>query len=329
MGAITTIGHRGIFGAASTCKLQSAGILAIALLFSLPAYSQKPFDSDPLRPKSPVSKGKAPGPSQSSAPIDPLLGTEEHPLVVKSIEAERSEARLRQDKMESREANQRETDLLQVTIASALIASIAALVSILQVAMFWRQLRLMKESVQDARTVAEAAKQQVSLTRDEFEASHRPWVKCKVSFGRSTFASVPTAVEFDQSGMYVSLRFKLTNTGTAPALYALPHWKVVVSGVVRPGRLVELQRELCEQAKSAAIDRFSGGIAIFPNDSTKIECRINVPCSEIQAEIAVMRGTSPEFPIALSVYAVGCIDYCSALDRSHHQTGFAYCISAT
>ncbi|TAL09789.1 MAG: hypothetical protein EPO03_02015, partial [Porticoccaceae bacterium] len=86
------------------------------------------------------------------------LGTERQPLVIKSIEAEKSDERLKQDKEEGKDAAEREERLASWTIVIAIATCLTVAVGTGQIFMFWRQLRIMAEDVTEAKSVTLAAK---------------------------------------------------------------------------------------------------------------------------------------------------------------------------
>jgi hypothetical protein len=302
-------------------------IVALCAASHVNAESQKPVPT-PVVPAS-ENKTKEIESAQQTAPAQ--QGTIENPFVIKSHEAEKTPDRRRQGREESKDKDENDARLVYWTWVLAVATIVLSVIAASQLVMFWKQLGLMRTAVNDGTKAANAASASTKLARDEFNASHRAWVKCDVALAVANPDQHPSPILFDDSGMYLTLKFTLKNIGTAPATNVWPEWKICLSSKCR-SYLIDLQREICEEIKSRDRGKYADGLTIFPNDTIDFAITTNIAQSEIDAELTrnQIPGTRPEIQVPLiSVSAIGCIDYRSALDPVHHQTGFAYYISAT
>ncbi|SDY96232.1 hypothetical protein [Nitrosomonas sp. Nm33] len=290
-------------------------IRIIALYFALMLSSELFAATNPLTQADPINSHAIQQDNTSllSQPIyQDECGTDEQPLVVKSVEAEKTESRLEQDRKENMEALENEKKLGFWTLIIAVATSVTVLVGIGQLFMFRRQLLLMTSSIQ--------------LARDEFNASHRPWVKCDVAL--ATSAEYPSAVQFDQNGMYLTLKFTMKNTGTVPALNVWPEWEIALSRHTRDF-YIDIQRKICDVIKTRERGKYAYGFTIFSSETVEITIRRNIAQSEIDADVLNDFMNEEQSIKTITVNAIGCIDYRSAIDLKHHQTGFSYYVCAT
>ena len=76
-----------------------------------------------------------------------------------------------------------------------------------------------------------------------------------------------------------------------------------------------------------------GGFTVFPGDKEKsIMITAHLQQSEIDSFLKTdffAQNHDPARSYLLQVSVIGCIDYRSALNPTHHQTGFAYGVCAT
>jgi len=121
-----------------------------------------------------------PAATKEQAPYYPH-GTDKNPVVIKSLEAEKSPERAQQERAERDEKATNEQRLVFWTIILAVATVALMLVAGGQLGMFWIQLGLMRRGVDDAAAAARAAKESADgtnalaqATRDEFFATHRP-----------------------------------------------------------------------------------------------------------------------------------------------------------
>jgi hypothetical protein len=131
--------------------------------------------------------------------------------------------------------------------------------------------------------------------------------------------------------MYLTLKFTLKNVGNQPAFNVRPHYKICLNNF--SSNLSDQQQELREFIKRKN-QFFPEGFTIFPGDSEKtflLNC--NLSKSEIDSDykrqLDQRNGIELENPHLINVIVIGLIDYKSTLDSNrHHQTGFAFYLSA-
>lgn len=142
-------------------------LIVLVLLLVLPRIA--PAQSE--RPQSKAGK----------RPATDYRGTDKQPLVIKRVpsmkteeEVEREEKQYTEESTISRSVAHALRDIsvdsrinLGLTVALILVAGG-------QLLLFWRQLRLIDESLKPAKVAAEAARTSADLAREEFVSSHRP-----------------------------------------------------------------------------------------------------------------------------------------------------------
>ena len=255
-------------------------------------------------------------------------GTEQSPIVVKVIPPTIDDKKSAEEEKKQEEKSASDWWLVKLT-------AVLAVIGLLQLFVFGMQARRLRQTIEEMRVAtkatekaANAAEWSAKLARDEFDASHRAWVKCDVSLAVASPDQHPSPILFDESGMSLTLKFTLKNFGTVPATNVWPEWKIFLSSRSRDF-LINLQRAICEEIKSRDRGKYADGFTIFPNESVDVVITTNIAQSEIEAELAL----KPPLPHGwrvqtITVNAIGCIDCRSALDPVHHQTGFAYYVSA-
>jgi hypothetical protein len=156
----------------------------------------------------------------------------------------------------------------------------------------------------------EASERQIRLARDDFEATHRPWVSVKISIG-------PRGIYFDDNGMNLHLIFVCKNGGTTPAISA---WVAAEPYLDRQGRQdLEEQRRVCDSIRKRPYHPKAPGKTIFPGDE-EIFSTIYTFIGKDDLETQAREDYGFVHPII-----VGCVDYMFTFgERIHHQTGFIY-----
>lgn len=189
-----------------------------------------------------------------------------------------------------------------------------------QLGLFLWQLRLIRESLDDAKIAADAAKESADaanrsaiLAEKGLIAAQRAWIKIE----RIT---VSQPLVFTEAGVSTAISIRITNIGNAPALKVSPHaWLYVLK---RGGGPNEDQRQRCQEVKSLP---FTGITTLFPNetfpDNTGFGAwSFGIGATRADIELGIMdsRGT-------VSLYVGGCIDYSFPIDpTTHHQTRFLF-----
>ena len=296
-----------------------SGLVMLALLLVLIFGFCNAWSSEPKIPKA-GSGAQQPQAEQRRAEKAPLV-------VIDEITTKKDKAEAENDAKERDEKSHLDAALVKYTRWLAIGTFALFLAAAIQVGLFVWQLRLIRAGSRDAKTAADAAHASVRLARDEFNASHRPWVRCEVALAIADATSHPSAVRFDQSGMYLTLKFTMKNVGSVPALNAMPELKIVLEGHTRDF-LTNTQMAICSEIKTRERGRYAAGLTIFPDDTVEIVVTASpIARPEIEAELAnnIVKSRTQ----TITVNAIGCIDYRSAIDLSHHQTGFSYYVCAT
>lgn len=173
-------------------------------------------------------------------------------------------------------------------------------------------------------------KNSVDESTRQFVAINRAWISFEVSFPDIQSLSYPSPILFENSGMYLTLKFTLRNVGKQPAFNVRPYFKIILN----PVYLKKQQQIFCESIKNDVLP--TQGITIFPGDSGRIfTLTCNLAQSEIDSDLnhkLDISGGNVDYvtPHLINVAVIGCIDYRSTLyPAQHYQTRFAYRVSAT
>lgn len=164
--------------------IRRTAILTLALCLAVvsdSAQSQRGSRSNPPRTES----------AQPAAPEQ--RGTDQSPFTVKILPGPDSKERTDKEERERQEKAAVDKKLADETQRIAddtfwlgMFTLALFFVALGQIALFWKQLRLIRESLVDAKVAADAAKaaantaqKQVELARDEFNSTHRPKIRLK------------------------------------------------------------------------------------------------------------------------------------------------------
>jgi len=164
---------------------------------------------------------------------------------------------------------------------------------------------------------------QINLARDDFEATHRPWLNVQIAIG-------PRGLYFDVNGANLDLVAICKNATNSPAKDVGFHIRPIFLGKYQPGakgqeRVLNAQATLCDEIRKQPYHPWADGRVVFPNDQF-VENMIYSFCGAQELD----RMSKEEVPVAgwlPSLVIVGCVDYRFPFGGSaHHQTGFAYSI---
>jgi hypothetical protein len=179
-------------------------VLALFVLSSSSEAAQHP-SQDPAQSH---STGKPEGTGRPDR-----RGTDADPVVVKTIEGERTAERIGQDRAESSEKAALDRDLVRATYILAWVTVAAVVVAFGQLLMFFAQWRLMRRGAEDARVAANAARDSADVARTALTELERPWLVIEA------FHVVLRHGQIDANmvnNWYIS--FVVRNMGRAPAL---------------------------------------------------------------------------------------------------------------
>lgn len=136
-----------------TLSILRLAVIVLALLVTGAAYSNPPSPTPSIDGQ---HQKRHPSTPEEKAAHDPA-GTDKQPFVVKSLEAEKTPERTEQERPEREEKAANERSLIVWTIVLAGTTIILALFAGGQLYMFWVQLGLIRISLDEAKTAAEAA----------------------------------------------------------------------------------------------------------------------------------------------------------------------------
>jgi len=138
-------------------------------------------------------------------------GTVKNPLVVKTLEGEKTRERTEQERHERDEkaANERSLVIWTIVLAGATLALVA--VAAFQLGMFWKQLGLMREGADDTKELATAAQGSAEAAKTQANAlmtSARAYVK---------MSHIPPGLNIEKSDGSFWITEQIKNFGRTPA----------------------------------------------------------------------------------------------------------------
>jgi len=158
---------------------------------------------------------------------------------------------------------------------------------------------------------------------DDAKAGRRAWLSVEVApdgpvtFFQARRRNGSTYIV----GSLLRLKVSIKNVGQSPAFNVRPSFVGWVEGVgVEPEAEQEI---LCGNLRKMKSNNPASGFVIFPGESNPGNPYTNNAGFEPD-QIAKGLARNPG-GIGLSV--IGCVDYLSGVDRTHHQTGFVYTVS--
>ncbi|HEX3652778.1 MAG TPA: hypothetical protein VHU18_08140 [Rhizomicrobium sp.] len=168
-------------------------------------------------------------------------------------------------------------------------------------------------------------RQSIDLARDDFTATHRPWLSVDVEIG-------PRGLFFNENGANITLVLKATNTGNSPAkdvafivrpvFFPRPPDGVAGMGEAYQNRVLIEQKRLSDLTRNDRAPGASGRI-VFPSESPLVEFTTFTFATREQLE----EWTSESDVLPLLVI-IGFVSYRFTFGaRENHQTGFAFDIS--
>lgn len=191
-----------------------------------------------------------------------------------------------------------------------LIALAAMVIAFCQLRMFRKQLELIKTSNETATTAANATLETVKLEREQYAATHRPWIKVQLNL-------VSDLRRDSDGGWSISLSFKIKNVGNTPAQNVYPNPEFY-AGEGFSDAVKHQQLELATEYKPIA-DTNHFGPTIFPGESSEIRITIRITKEVAENKDLIHIGFSDCFP---SLFIIGSVHYKSTLAEMSHRTGF-------
>lgn len=192
------------------------------------------------------------------------------------------------------------------------ISLFAVVIAFFQLRMFGKQLEFMKNSNETATKAANAALETVNLGREQYAATHRPWIKVELK--------LVSDLERGSDGRWkIDLVFKIKNVGNTPAQNVYPH-PGFYAGEGFIEEVKHAQLELATEYRSIA-DAAPIGLTIFPGESSKIYITICLTREVAENRDLIHIGFSDCLP---RLFIVGSVhyNYKSTLGEISHRTGF-------
>lgn len=134
-----------------------------------------------LVPQFAAAQAEKPQSTTRKQPTTDYRGTDKQPLVIKGVPLAKTKGEIEQQEKQNAEQSAVSRSLAHSLGEMSLDSRINLGLSIAlilvaggQLLLFWKQLRLIDESLRPAKVAAEAAKTSADLAREEFVSSHRP-----------------------------------------------------------------------------------------------------------------------------------------------------------
>jgi hypothetical protein len=139
-------------------------LMLLALIVGI-AHSQEKSTTNDLQKSKPQAQ------KAETKPRPEKQGTEKNPLVIKRYDAEETTERREQMRAEREEKTAHENRIIFWTIVLAATTVVLAAIAAVQVGMFWIQLGFMREGVDDAKVVAEAARKSADAAESAIKSA--------------------------------------------------------------------------------------------------------------------------------------------------------------
>lgn len=151
---------------------------------------------------------------------------------------------------------------------------------------------------------------------EEMRSDRRPWIYADISLA--------APIEFDASGMRVTLKFGLHNTGREPARFVSPEWQIYSGRVTFD--MLSMQKTLCEEIRARGIGRNTPGTTLFPGQEFTYLITTTMSRGIIDADLEAQAaaGTPSQWLNTISPVIVGCTTYRPVSGGQQYQTGFIF-----
>lgn len=201
-------------------------------------------------------------------------------------------------------------DAAMYALCGLFISLFAITIAFFQLRMFSKQLEFMKNSNETATKAANATLETVNLGREQYAATHRPWIKVKLN--------LVSDLKRDSDGVWrIGLVFKIKNVGNTPAQNVYPH-PGFYAGEGFSDEVKHAQLELATKYKPIANSN-QIGLTIFPGESSEIRIAIRVTKEVAENKDLIHIGFSDCLP---RLFIVGSVHYKSTLGEISYRTGF-------
>jgi len=204
--------------------------IAIAQKVVSPQVAPAPV---PLQPPSPGAR--EPGSPQEPQPntgqqsaAGEQRGTDQVPLTVKVLPTPKSQSEIDEDQHRADDHATNERGLTTATWTLAGFTLLLAFIATGQIALFFWQLRLIRESLDDARLAADAAMIEAEATKGILIVTHRPRLRVRnIVVNREPRGRIHPPPQIFAPGYFVSGQFYVSNIGGSEATITESHCEVI------------------------------------------------------------------------------------------------------
>ncbi|BAM89479.1 hypothetical protein S58_34860 [Bradyrhizobium oligotrophicum S58] len=261
-------------------------------------------------------------PTSQARSETPPRGTAESPFFVQVTPAPKSADEQNQEAADREE--KRSSDVWLVRWTGLLFAATVGLIAATCVLGWYayRQSKDTQESIALSRDSARAANQSAMAAEKAIIASNRAWIRIDaIGVGGQPLQFYGTG---HPTGASMSISFKFTNIGNAPALSITPHaWLIAVKGGGPfPADVLESR---CAEIRRQPIG--PGFATLFPNEKfpevlglAQWDLNVSVSAEDLAEGLEISSSKN-----AVKLIVIGCIDYTFASDSStHRMTSFMF-----
>jgi hypothetical protein len=157
---------------------------------------------------------------------------------------------------------------------------------------------------------------QLEVTREEFNATQRPWISIDS-------VQISATLLFLGSGdINLSLQYRVTNSGRTPAIYVSPTSIGVFTKQHDVSEILRKTIDYCEEQRIAKFPPKQGGILVPPGKTLTYPTNwiLTITKNDIEQFKERVRGRDAIVP-----YIGGCMNYQFTFGgKKRHQTGFIY-----
>jgi hypothetical protein len=298
-------------------------------------------------------------PTTSEQPSDAeQRGTQDRPVVVKVLPAEKTEAERAQERADHDEKAAADWWMEILTAALVGVGTLQLLAFIGQIIVFILQATRLRDSVTEMRNATTATKEAVVAARESADAAKEQaaelrqtrdimqeqltamktqavTIREQLNVSRDEFNAterpwisidslkISSPLFFNPNGdISLSLKFGLVNSGRTPGIYVAP---IVIAIIQHAGNMHDIlnqAREYCEKMRLMPFSPTEDGILIPPGKTVSYPYHhgVSIKKEDIETAKVMTRGKEATVP-----YIAGCINYQFTFgERRRHQTGFVY-----
>jgi hypothetical protein len=169
-----------------------------------------------------------------------------------------------------------------------------------------KQIGVSKASAAAAEAAARTAIEANQLSRANFVATNRPWIKVDIG--------VAGPIYYNVNGLNIALQFQLKNIGHSPALHVSARPQVAAPAIGDDNHfdMMAIQHKIIAESKGRLIGAF--GYTIFPGDTILQNITVNIGPDELKRITQHVEFVNP--------VVIGSIVYGSVFEDGPHQTAY-------